>query len=295
MTNTALTEALLEQGWEYDGRGWISPANHPRPRKGKHDARAWGYADPDTGEERFAMACTGCGLNLVGLDSLADAEYHRDYHWREEYDRPAEVLWTSKGHEVEVHMSDDDAAEVLVGLSSSFAQDLAAGFRRYGSWSAKQRPWAHKLANEAAASRQAPQSEREPLYVLRRIATMLGSAAEHRTYPTIRVADWLHVTYMTGGKNEGTISITDGGKYPDNTFYGRMSADGGWTPTRSTPEHVIDALRAFEADPEANVLAYGQETGNCCFCSRQLTNQGSVQVGYGPICADHYGLPHPSN
>lgn len=297
MTTTDLTQALLDRGWTHDGRGWISPVHHPRSRKGKHDARAWGYADPDTNEERFAMACTGCGLNLVGLESLADAEYHRDYHWREEYERPPEVLYTTKGHEVEVQMTDAEAAEVLAGMTwSDFAQDLA----QLGpdKWSERQRPWAHKLANDQATKPAKPAKSKKPTgpaYTFPRTAAMLGRAGESLTYPTIRVTDWLHLTLMTGGRNEGTITITDGGKYPDNEFYGRMELDGSWNPTRNTPDRVTEALKAFEADPEGEALAYGRETGACCFCRRELTNEGSVSVGYGPICAGHYGLPHPSN
>jgi len=32
-------------------------------------------------------------------------------------------------------------------------------------------------------------------------------------------------------------------------------------------------------------------TGNCCFCRRELTDKRSTEVGYGPICADHFSLP----
>jgi len=36
----------------------------------------------------------------------------------------------------------------------------------------------------------------------------------------------------------------------------------------------------------------GHKHGNCCFCCRDLTNAVSVHLGYGPICAEKYGLPH---
>jgi hypothetical protein len=30
----------------------------------------------------------------------------------------------------------------------------------------------------------------------------------------------------------------------------------------------------------------------CSFCGLALTDEGSVFMGYGPICARNYGLPH---
>lgn len=54
---------------------------------------------------------------------------------------------------------------------------------------------------------------------------------------------------------------------------------------------VIDALSAFAADPVGQAALYGHQTGHCCFCARELTDKRSVAVGYGPICAEHFGLP----
>lgn len=31
-------------------------------------------------------------------------------------------------------------------------------------------------------------------------------------------------------------------------------------------------------------------TGHCCFCSLPLTDERSTAVGYGKVCADHFGL-----
>src|SRR6185436_1560785 len=38
-------------------------------------------------------------------------------------------------------------------------------------------------------------------------------------------------------------------------------------------------------------VAHGHTTGNCSFCARDLTDPRSTSVGYGPICAQHFGLP----
>lgn len=40
------------------------------------------------------------------------------------------------------------------------------------------------------------------------------------------------------------------------------------------------------------VSKYGKEISRCCFCGLTLTDPASVYVGYGPTCAEKYGLPH---
>jgi hypothetical protein len=58
---------------------------------------------------------------------------------------------------------------------------------------------------------------------------------------------------------------------------------------------IIAALRAIAEDPVAVAKLYGQATGCCCFCGRELTNGASIAAGYGPICAEGFGLPHCDN
>jgi hypothetical protein len=75
------------------------------------------------------------------------------------------------------------------------------------------------------------------------------------------------------------------------TWYGRINRAGGFEPGRDAPADIGAGLRRFAADP-ANVAAeHGRLTGHCCFCNRGLEDERSTSVGYGPICADHYGLP----
>lgn len=60
-------------------------------------------------------------------------------------------------------------------------------------------------------------------------------------------------------------------------------------------KHACEALPQFLetfAKAPAQVAAdYGHRTGRCCFCQRDLSDKRSVDVGYGPICAEKWGLP----
>ena len=104
--------------------------------------------------------------------------------------------------------------------------------------------------------------------------------------------------YRTGksSKRPGSITIVNGQDYvgcilrngDDIQFSSRI---------RSTTflADVTAAILAFAANPHHIAASYGHRTGRCCFCARTLTESFSVIHGYGPICADRWGLPHGQN
>lgn len=98
-----------------------------------------------------------------------------------------------------------------------------------------------------------------------------------------------------GASKPGTINITDGGPYGENIWYGRVTPEGEWVPSKSAPREnlpsLIALMQALGADPQGTALAYGKLTGRCCFCAKKLTNARSTEVGYGETCASHYQLP----
>jgi Family of unknown function (DUF6011) len=71
-------------------------------------------------------------------------------------------------------------------------------------------------------------------------------------------------------------------------FVGTITAQGA--PNLRDPK-AATVLRAFACDPAGQATVYGKATGQCCFCGQELTDPRSVAMGYGPICAEHFGLP----
>lgn len=49
-----------------------------------------------------------------------------------------------------------------------------------------------------------------------------------------------------------------------------------------TAEHRMTAAQAKQ---------WGDIYGNCVFCGRTLTDERSIDAGYGPVCAEHNDLP----
>lgn len=273
--------------------------HYRKPSGRKHNHKAWAYMG-EHGTE-YAAACT-CGFSLVSLTSLEDAEYHATHHWQNGYvkrDQGPEILRTSKGHEVEVRMDDQKVAEVLALMPwSDFAQSLVESFHKYGRWTDGQRPWAHKLAydQQDKSQREAARAS-QPKAVgpkLERLGDMLYTAATQLKHPRIVAEiDGNEIRVNIAGPNArvpGSLNVTDNGGFENGQWFGRI-VDGEFQPSRNCPDWVLPALVAFNERPEEIARLYGQKYGRCCFCSRELITTESVEAGYGPICADHYGLP----
>ena len=55
---------------------------------------------------------------------------------------------------------------------------------------------------------------------------------------------------------------------------------------------LIAALVRVGQQPAVCAKEYAALTCKCSFCHAKLTDEGSIDVGYGPKCASNYGLPH---
>jgi Family of unknown function (DUF6011) len=92
-------------------------------------------------------------------------------------------------------------------------------------------------------------------------------------------------------KLPGTLNLTDGKPFGQNVWFGRVNLDGSVLQSKSWQPWVGEILDGFAKDPAGFAGAYGKKTGRCCFCGRHLETKESVAVGYGPICAEKFGLP----
>ena len=129
---------------------------------------------------------------------------------------------------------------------------------------------------------------------LTRIFAMFQTAAAGRLKrPAIRLADEnirLHLTLAGSlSKNAGGIYVKAGSSY-DANYYGKITPQGKWLGVRQTPAAVEPLLMAFAANPEEIAKKYGKLTGCCSFCGRRLTDVCSTAAGFGPVCAEKFGL-----
>lgn len=95
-------------------------------------------------------------------------------------------------------------------------------------------------------------------------------------------------------RTPGFLMLTDGEAFGSNKFYGRISPHGELELGRDSGprrEELVPLLERLAAEPAKVAAEYGHLTGNCCFCARKLSDDRSIAVGYGQICARKFGLP----
>ncbi len=284
----------------------IPMENAARKSISKHGAKAWAYPGAnDDGTAEYAASCL-CGFTRVGLATMAEAENAANNHWKTGFVDPTpkqdEVLITSKGHEVKVKMTDQEAYDILRkeagaradrGRVNGFMESLCDTWRNRGKWSDGQRSWVHLMANQAVEPKPEPKLSSEEFP---RLVEMLHSALEHLKHPRIVVEfdeGSIRLNVATEmARVPGSLNVTSDGAYEDRTWYGRIHKETGkFEASKNCPGWVVSTLVEFNADPVGVASLQGQKYGNCCFCRRELITNESLEVGYGPVCADRYGLP----
>jgi hypothetical protein len=176
----------------------------------------------------------------------------------------------------------------------AFAESLLSSASTRGLTD-KQRPWVDKLVRRATT----PPVEIGKIDGLADFMAQAGARAKIVLQVTPAEGDPLAIRLAIAGARSSepgsiTVTSTDRG-FDARRFYGRVSRDGTFRPGRdaepATETAIVAALGALARDPAGTAAAYGQLTGECCFCAIALTTKESVAVGYGPICAKRYGLP----
>lgn len=192
-----------------------------------------------------------------------------------------------------------EVCDTLTGKWHAIAQDMIEKQARYGELSDKQLGLVRKMIGWATES-QADRNERMKARAeqldgnLKPLVAMMVLARTNLKNPRIRIRSAIGDLAVTmakdNSKNAGWLYLKAGSRY-----LGKIEPKQGlWMPVRGVEQEVTDALNEFSKDPVQAAKAYGQETNNCCFCGKLLTDDRegrSVEVGYGPICASHFGLP----
>jgi hypothetical protein len=112
-------------------------------------------------------------------------------------------------------------------------------------------------------------------------ATAIGNGLKR---PKMRIGDFVLKLAPATGRNAGAIYVTAADEY-----LGKI-ADGQFTASRDCDAAKQAEIVALCADPLGSAVAYGQRTGICACCARELTDPESIERGIGPICAEKYGF-----
>lgn len=174
-----------------------------------------------------------------------------------------------------------------------FAGSLISNFFRWGRLSDKQMPWVDTLIQRATAPK--PEPKATATVSFQNIQELFDRASQKLRRVKVRLQDsnGTPVVFARAGvrsKYAGQIMITDGGPFGNNRYFGRIATDGSLFATRAADAGVLGLVQDFAQDPANTAGKYGRLTGGCSFCTKPLKDDRSLQVGYGPVCAKHFGL-----
>lgn len=115
---------------------------------------------------------------------------------------------------------------------------------------------------------------------------MLQAASAKLRYPAITfiLSDTRKCKIYLATKGYVAIKI-------DGEYTGKIPEPGQPLVLYHQDRAIWSEIREFCIAPAASAVVKGRKYGACCFCGRTLDNASSVYHGYGPICADNFGLP----
>lgn len=93
-----------------------------------------------------------------------------------------------------------------------------------------------------------------------------------------------------GSAHPGCIQVTNAGKSYERQWYGRI-VDGVFHRRDDCPQDIVDFLKALNSKTQVISQFFGWNSGNCCYCNALLSDDRSLEQGYGPKCAENYHLP----
>jgi hypothetical protein len=180
-----------------------------------------------------------------------------------------------------------------------FANDLIVYYEKKHTLTPKQQPWVAKLIAKATTPK--PVVQAVNVGGFSGVVALFKTAKQHLKFPKVilSVGGTLVKLSLAGAQSKapGSINLVGEGQYPNREFFGTVSPAGEFKPsfkmTEAFKAELAAVLTALGANPAKVAKEHGKLLGVCCFCNTPIgtgEDQRSVAVGFGPVCADHYGL-----
>jgi len=210
-------------------------------------------------------------------------------------------LTTSTGINFESNLNETQVISIIKNLDNKFAKSLVRQYHQSRGLSYSQMVWAHKLAMDANKQVAEPTPAPAINVNLSQLVSILHTAKDHLKYPKIRLQLNKYTTLVLSLGHDDTVYIQDANRKVNTKYgvrkkyYGMVKIDGTFEPSKAgIPEGLVELLQDMSNDPARTAANYGHLTGHCCFCALPLSDPRSTSVGYGPICAAHFGLYYPN-
>ena len=194
-------------------------------------------------------------------------------------------------HRLKENLEEDN----FYGKTNGFAESLFNHFKKKGQLSDKQWTWVIKLVDQA----QNPPKPEDKLPNINGVYSLMKRAmsAKSKSFPKLwlKLNDSdLKISRATNkSRHRGQLFLSNGEWGNENIYFGRIDTNGDLylsSNGKEVKDELIDLLTRLVNDPEKVASEYGKLTGNCFACHKQLTDDRSIEVGYGKVCANKFGL-----
>lgn len=177
---------------------------------------------------------------------------------------------------------------------NDFARSLMTQYEQGKTWSERQVAAARNMVAKVEAKRIEKTAAKEAaatMVDLAPIADMFATALASGYKKPMYRANGLRIKPGKGGAlYVMTENRTEFGAYGEQPAYEGKITGGKFYGVRASAEDTPAKLLAIATDPRGEAVRYGQRTGTCSCCGRELTKHSSIEAGIGPICAEKWGL-----
>lgn len=180
-----------------------------------------------------------------------------------------------------------------------FAASMRDALNKYGHLTERQLAAVTNAAAKSAArkaewaARDAAKADAAPAISVAAIEAAFDTARSNGLVRlSLRLDEYKFKPASAAGRNAGSIYVTSLSRTSpdgDAAYLGKIT-DGKFFAARDCSDDDASRIVAAASDPKAAAVAYGNRTGSCCICARELTNKESVALGIGPICAAKYAF-----
>jgi hypothetical protein len=248
------------------------------------------------GRSGRCFACNGKGGKSF-KSSSTDRAKARDQAADRKARRTAEDIQAFMTRHPEIHAWMIEAAptfpfaqamqDAVAKFGDLTERQLAACQRCVDARKARTAIRAEERAAREAAAPMLDVSRIEQAFVVARERAQRPGAMGIWTRPLKLTADGVTLSVQPGSLGsqwEGMLFVKDAdgkklGHVKDGKFKRRFECTDGEQAA------VLQAC----SDPEQAAIAFGKAWSRCAVCNRELTNDGSIERGIGPICAERFG------
>lgn len=252
---------------------------------------------------RRCFTCNGSGKSnrkiRVDAEGVKNREKARTYRANAKKKKGLKMVETAETY---MKANPEVSAWIIAGMKkkNDFAISLLAAIYKYGSLTDGQKAAVEKAIARDAEQAQAAEDNAPTIENFAPVMEFFRNANTRIKFPKVLLEfenDDPIMLKLAGSKskNAGSLYITDGGPFGANVYYGRVSPEGKVMLSREGDRRsaeLVGILTGIAERPQDIAATYGKKTGACCFCRKDLRDPASVFAGYGPTCADNWGLPH---